>query len=408
MNQPQNALLCAPVRSTLFYENGDLRYIKYGDREVIRRIYAAVRDRNWGTTPPKFSNMQMDIGADAFRIAYDVENVQGEVDFAWHGEITGDAHGTLRFSMDGVARSTFWRNRIGFCILHPAFLAGARCVVEHVDGTREEAVLPTSISAAQPVQPFSEMSGMAHEVLPGVWAEVRYSGDIFEIEDQRNWTDASYKTFCTPLRIPYPVEVQAGTRVSQSVTLSIRDERRGTELVGASAEVQPLSFSIVSPGVELPLPPLGLGSASHGQPLGEKELERLRLLNLGHLRVDLHLADPDYGQALSRAWDEARSLGIPLEVALLAPPEAEGKFRDLRLLLDEIQPESRSLAGIPSQRALPGRHAQRAGVRDGSPAPGRLPFRHPLLRRHQYRLYFLAAQLASPRPGGRPDPGDYG
>ena len=49
--------------------------------------------------------------------------------------------------------------------------------------------------------------------------ELRFGGELFEMEDQRNWTDASYKTYCTPLHLPYPVELAAGERVIQSVTL---------------------------------------------------------------------------------------------------------------------------------------------------------------------------------------------
>jgi hypothetical protein len=103
----------------LIYENGDLRYIKYGDREVIRRIYVAIRDRNWGTILPIFSNVTMDIGSDSFRITYEVENKQGEVDFAWQPD-PGVRVETILFSMDGAA-AHFLENRIGFCILHPAF-----------------------------------------------------------------------------------------------------------------------------------------------------------------------------------------------------------------------------------------------------------------------------------------------
>lgn len=29
-----------------------------------------------------------------------------------------------------------------------------------------------------------------------------FEGDVFEMEDQRNWTDASYKTYCTPWGCP--------------------------------------------------------------------------------------------------------------------------------------------------------------------------------------------------------------
>jgi len=33
------------------YETGKLRYIRRGETELIRMIYGAVRDDNWGTLP---------------------------------------------------------------------------------------------------------------------------------------------------------------------------------------------------------------------------------------------------------------------------------------------------------------------------------------------------------------------
>ena len=323
----------------MVYENGDLRYIKLGDREVIRRIYVAIRDRNWGTVQPVFSNVNLDIDTDSFKITYDVENKQAEIDFAWQAEIIGEANGTLHFRMDGIARSTFWRNRIGFCVLHPAFLAGQRCLLEYDDSSRHEAQLPMMISPDQPVKSFTNLKAMTHEVIPGVWAEVRYSGDIFEVEDQRNWTDASFKTFSTPLRLPYPVEIPQGTRVSQSVTLVLRGEGSGSPVGKVSVNTsRPLTFSIDSMATALPMPPIGLGMASHKQPLEQDELRRLSSLNLGHLRVDLYLNDPEFPATLMRAWTEAKNLGLPLETAVMISPAGDDELSQLHNALNKIQP----------------------------------------------------------------------
>src|SRR5258707_15141553 len=65
------------------------------------------------------------------------------------------------------------------------------------------------------------MRAISHQVAPGVSAEVRFEGDIFEMEDQRNWTDASYKTYCTPLGLPFPAKVEKGARVKQAVTFTL-------------------------------------------------------------------------------------------------------------------------------------------------------------------------------------------
>ena len=65
--------------------SGDLRYIRLGRREILRRVYVALRDRNWGTVLPVLSNVQIEQADDAFQISYDVEHRQGEIDFGWRG-----------------------------------------------------------------------------------------------------------------------------------------------------------------------------------------------------------------------------------------------------------------------------------------------------------------------------------
>ncbi len=311
-----------PLRAgplALFFEQGDLRYIKLGDQEILRRIYVAIRDRNWGTILPNFSNIHMDIQPDSFQITYEVKNRRGEIDFAWKGEITGDPQGKIIFSMRGEAHATFMRNRIGFCVLHPAACAGAAARLEHVDGQTEAGAFPELICATQPVTPFAELRSLAHQVSPGLWAELSFSGDIFEMEDQRNWTDASFKTFCTPLRLPYPVKIEAGTRVEQSITLSLMDERAPaakSAAVAIQGGIQPVTFSL-QPEETFPLPRLGLGVASHGQPSNAVEISRLKALHLDHLRVELSLSEPDFVEKLNHAAAEADALGVSLTAALL-------------------------------------------------------------------------------------------
>ncbi|NJN97789.1 MAG: hypothetical protein HC875_28775, partial [Anaerolineales bacterium] len=309
--------------------------------EILRRIYVAIRDPNWGTILPKLSNIQMDIQPDSFRISYDVENKQGDIDFFWRGAISGDTAGTISFSMDGEARSTFRRNRIGFCVLHPMECAGAPAQIEHVDGSVEENSFPRYIGQqlvidgiVKPVHPFEEMQALTHQIVPDLWAEVRFSGEIFELEDQRNWTDASYKTYGTPLRLPFPVEITAGTKISQSVTLTLQGQLPADS---SDADASGLTFSIESsPG--RPFPRLGLGVASHNQPLSRKELARLKALNLTHLRIGLRLSEPDNEAQLRQAAADAAALGVALEVALFLSDAAEAELKYLADMLERVKP----------------------------------------------------------------------
>ena len=104
----------------MIFEAGDLRYIRFGDHEILRRVSMLLSAITIGTRYFRSSQtFRLRRRGDTFRITYDVENKAGDVDFFWRGTIAGDANGTITFSMDGEARSTFRRNRIGFCVLHP-------------------------------------------------------------------------------------------------------------------------------------------------------------------------------------------------------------------------------------------------------------------------------------------------
>lgn len=308
-------------------ETGFLRCVRLGGREILRGVYAAVRDRNWGTVAPRISNLQADRREDGFRLTFDVECKEGEIDFFWRGSLSGEPYGRVMFRMEGEARSTFLRARIGFCVLHPVReCAGHPCRVETADGAEERGAFPLYIS---PHQPFREMRAITHEVVPGLHSEVRFEGDIFEMEDQRNWTDASFKTYCTPLRIPYPIEVRAGDRITQSVTLTLK----GTVPPVPAQTPEEVTIEL-HPQEARPLPAIGLGMASHGEPLTDREIDRLRALHLSHLRVDLALSDPGFRAAMRQAAAEASDLEAGLEAALFLSDEAEA---ELAALLDELE-----------------------------------------------------------------------
>jgi len=325
----------------LFYEAGDLRYIKYGDKEIIRRIYVAVRDRNFDTVKPVLSDVKMDIKVDSFIITHTVNNIQSDIDFCWQGKIIGNANGTITFSMDGEARSTFWRNRIGFCILHPMEYAGTECKIEHVDGTTEQTTFPKFIAPQliindkpSPVEPFSNMRALVYQVKPDLLAEVRFEGENFEMEDQRNWTDASFKTYGTPLRKPSPVEVKAGTKISQNFSLTLKSQDHEFQSFESNDE---LTFLIKEKAIRK-LPKIGLDEASHDYPLNEKELERLKVLNLSHQRINLNLYDPNYEAKFVQSSKDANKLGINLEVALFLSNDAESELMAFLELLEKIKP----------------------------------------------------------------------
>jgi hypothetical protein len=110
------------------------------------------------------------------------------------------------------------------------------------------------------------------------------------MEDQRNWTDASYKTFSTPLRLPFPVEIPQGAYVRQSIAIRV-------EGLPKRSRPRPPAHPVITFGDHaLPLPRIGLGIPADRPVMRAGAAQRLRDLKLAHLRADLDLA----GGALAR------------------------------------------------------------------------------------------------------------
>jgi hypothetical protein len=330
--------LAVPLRAgplRLVFDRGELRWIRLGEREVLRGIYAAVRERGWATVPAELEDLEIEAEPESFRIRFEARHRRGDVVFDWDGRIEGFADGRVTFTMDGRAGSTFLRNRIGFCVLHPAAeCAGRECIVETTDGDRIEQGFPALVS---PQQPFRNVRAILHEVTPGVEVEVRMEGDTFETEDQRNWSDASFKTYGTPLHLPFPAEVKEGTRVRQSVTVSLfgvtaEPVRKAAAAVPGALPRKRNSTEPVQVRVDaastVPLPAIGLAGAGLAA-LSEGEAALLRSLRLHHLRADLRLEGPGWEGAMERADANARLLGVPLELALFLPEDPRPGLRDL-------------------------------------------------------------------------------
>jgi hypothetical protein len=289
------------------YSNGELRDIMLGRHEVVRRIYFVFQDLNWTARPWVISREQVLVGKDAFEITFDARGTFDAEPFHWRGTLSGDSDGTVSFDVDGSTDATFVRNRLGLCVLHPMDVAGQPCVVETVAGASMPTVFPLDIS---PQQPFVDVRTITHEVLPGAWASTRLIGETFETEDHRNWSDASYKTYATPISLPFPVEVQADSELWQSVAVAI-------DWQDVTVDPAPTERVITVESQVTPRPGIGLQIPADAPPPTDTELARLRDLGLSHLRIDVRTSDPLAAQRVKDGAGQAESIGASLVVALL-------------------------------------------------------------------------------------------
>ncbi len=291
---------------TCQYERGNLRYIRVGEEEVLRLIYTALRDDSWNTIPISITDENIVQEEDAFRITYTARYEQKHIAYRANIEIVGTSSGKISFAMKGQSLSKFKRNRVGICVLHPiAPTTGQPAEMTRPDGTRYSGTFPTQV---EPHQPFLEISRMKWRTAGGIEAVLSFEGEIFEMEDQRNWTDHSFKTYGTPLRVPMPVEVKEGDTLFQKVELSV---------VSAPAEPQPFpSFEPVLSelGEKALFPRVGYGH-SLGE-LSDADVELLREVPFHQLRVELDLASPEWEATFQGALKQAARLRTKLELAL--------------------------------------------------------------------------------------------
>lgn len=293
-------------RWSLEVRGDELADLAYEGRIVLRSVRAVVRDRNWDT-----ASLVVD-RVDASDLALTLHVHSTGLDSDLRGVVRAEARGGhLRVLTDLESLAPFLTNRTGLVVLHPPVLAGAPLRVTHPDGRVEASRYPSRISAHQPA---FDISGLAwsHD---GLDVAVRFDGDVFEMEDQRNWTDASYKTYSRPLALPFPYPLAAGERVVQSTDV---------EVTGAPAAADPDGVTRVRLTEGPALPQIAVSAATAPDPAPDAQAPAAAVL------VELDLATPNWRAALARAAASGRALDVRFVLADDDPALVHEGARELR------------------------------------------------------------------------------
>jgi hypothetical protein len=212
-------------------------------------------------------------------------------------------------------------------------------VVEKVDGAKEIVRFPALVS---PWQPIKNIRAIFQRFGAGISSELRFEGDTFETEDERNWTDASFKTYCPPLKNNIPFQIKKGDPVLQKVLLKVKTLghriRNNPESSVINIDISKKAFSI---------PEIGTVISGQKKMPDQKELQLLRNCNFSHLRMNVLFDSPLLIKVMKTASTYSTSLNVPLELALFFRKQKQLFDQDIRILqklLDE--------AGLPVKRYL--------------------------------------------------------
>jgi hypothetical protein len=307
-------------------DGADLTDLRWGGLEIASRVLVTLRDRDWGTVVPLPVRSAVREGDEGPVMELQARHEDAEVGFSWHGILAVTGDGSVDFSFDGVAERDFIYRRIGICVLHPwRTYVGAAYEATTPDGVRAgtfpEQIAP-QLRVGDRYLPMIEAFSELTVRFPGAVAALfTFEGELFELEDQRNWTDASFKTYPTPLVRSEPRQIRSGERVRQRMVLRLAGEApRITEPPSETAAVWvggPVG-RLPPVGVTAPAPPnvgpahirvvaqagtdgAQIGSAAGGPPLeielvvgtGREDLSGLaqQLPHLAVARILVHLAD---------------------------------------------------------------------------------------------------------------------
>jgi hypothetical protein len=217
-------------------------------REILRRMFVTVRDRDWREVPVTSWHLTVD---ETSTIAeFEGRHTSDGVDFEWRGQLEISANSRhARFRFEGRALRDMDVCRLGLVILHPVeSMVGAEVtacgphgeakltVSRHIHPQPIVKGLPSAMTA-----PFSILKIARKDI--GL-LRLEFTGDLFELEDQRNWGDASFKTYCTPLSLGFPRRIARDSVVSQAVEViytppsAAPTSRRRRSAVAASSSTE--------------------------------------------------------------------------------------------------------------------------------------------------------------------------
>ena len=198
------------------FQDGELRYLRVGEREIVRRIYFAVRDAAYDTVMPRFDKIEVQPQGKGFKIDLSAVCKSATADFSWTGQIIGGEDGRLTFKVDGEVSGNFDSPRVGLCVLYgSADLADVPFEAVASDGVATQGKFPVLISNAS---------------LAGACQTLRYTADGLTVtsslaagfqsmEDQRNYGDSSYKAYSS-MALKYP-KLAKGQKGAQVFTLTV-------------------------------------------------------------------------------------------------------------------------------------------------------------------------------------------
>jgi hypothetical protein len=203
----------------------DMRTVCYRGEPVLARVYFAVRDVWWRTVPLTIRERRRQSTPTGFAVLVEAAT-------AWESH---PMDVRLRYVVSGpdvtaevaaTAGGSFTYGRIGFCLLFPMDGYRGHPARSWRSGVPTDFAFPDTIITRDHADPasarFHRPFDRLETTLPsGTRVRYDFQGEEFEFEDQRNWTDPSFKAYSAPPVGGSPSATSEGRTFTQRVRVTV-------------------------------------------------------------------------------------------------------------------------------------------------------------------------------------------
>lgn len=258
---------------TLDLAQAAIRNVTYKGSQLIDLLYTAIRPWDWSTLAAESHTEDVKVNGSECIITIS-DTFAGALEAQTIITLTTDNTFSVDYQLKGLAEYSVNRWGICFC-LHSGDWMGSTVNSSGKTYTLLQDISPQRVIDGVTQGLFPAANEMYFVAPDQRFIKVNSTGKVLEAEDQRNWTDNTYKIYSGSLSEPRPFVTSAGSIWKQSVKFE----------VGAPTTAAIDPAKIVVREIEA-LPSIGL--QFNTEPLlSPDDLEKaLVLLEIDHLRVN--------------------------------------------------------------------------------------------------------------------------
>ena len=287
--------------------------VSFRGERVATRVFFSVRDLVWGS--PRIRLWYSGDITDSGGLV-----IEGSVD-NYPLELSGSvrvADDELRFTFEVLATADVEVTRAGPCVLSDPGDLGPTFVAAGPAG-EHEVVVPDRILLDRTATGFDRLELS----LGGCNVAIGFAGELFEMEDQRNWGDATFKSYCPPLTEPQAFLLRSGEVRRYDITFSATPTAAGGGLLGEPATSAPSPLVFGPAHSQMPL----LGLRHSGGKLDEETVAVLGRSRPDYLHLLADLESRDWQHRLESDLNAAEQLGIDAVITAETTSDGEALHR---------------------------------------------------------------------------------